>query len=332
MKKIAVSNGNTRGVANTQAVSPGGELFYFTGAKGNSAASVRGTFEVFTDAPGATCFKSHVYYDGLLQNHDGGRKDATSTANLVVMDHLSGGTLDYAAEMLAAATATARDFHEPSFRGAPDSAIPFVPTSSALGLPVSTADGDLAGIVAANGTPFDEVLAIGDLPAFQANLDHNTLVFPHALLAQLREVVRCRLTVPGQERDADADGVDDACDSDDDNDEVLDALDNCPGVFNELQTDGDGDALGDECDLDDDGDEVEDSLDNCPLAANAGQDDADGDGQGDACDPTPGERSAHRPGDPFGEPWSCGCSADPGLGFGVLLIALGLLARRRQAR
>lgn len=43
-------------------------------------------------------------------------------------------------------------------------------------------------------------------------------------------------------------------------------------------------AGGDACDLDDDGDDIDDSLDNCPLASNADQIDGDEDGAGDECD------------------------------------------------
>ncbi len=327
VKKVAVSNGNTKGILNTQAVAPGGELFYFTGAKGNSAASVRGTFEVFTDRPGATCFKSHVYYDGLVRNHDGGRKDATSPASLVAMDHRSGGTLDYAGEMLAVARASASGFHEPSFRGAANSAIPFVPTSSALGLDVSTADSALAGIVAAKGTRFDEVFAIGDLPAFKSNLDHNTLVIPNTLLAEIKAVVSCHLAINGQENDADTDGVDDACDADDDNDGVRDGDDNCPRAPNELQTNSDTDGLGDACDSDDDGDGIDDGTDNCALLPNANQADNDADGVGDVCDLTPNPPVV--PPSPTG----CGCSTDPSAAVGLTLLLLARLGigRRRQS-
>lgn len=330
MRMIAVSNGNTRGVANSQAVSPGGSLFYFTGAKGNSTASVRGTFEVFTDSPGAGCFASHVYYDGLFRNHDGGRKDASTPADIILMDHLSGGTLDYAREMLAAAEAAASSFHEPSYRGAADSAIPFVPTSSALALPVSTADGDIAGVVAGGGTPFDHVVAIGDLPAFVANIDHNTIVLPDALLDEIRAITTCTLVEEGEERDLDRDGVDDACDDDDDNDDVLDAADNCASISNETQSDTDDDGLGDACDGDDDGDTVEDTVDNCPTIANSDQADGDSDGVGDVCDPTP----TAPPEEPVDPDVGGGCSAARGtssgdLGLTVMLLGLGLRRARR---
>src|SRR6185436_18230608 len=76
----------------------------------------------------------------------------------------------------------------------------------------------------------------------------------------------------------------DVCDSDDDNDGVMDGTDNCPLTVNAGQGDNDHDGIGDACDADDDNDGVADGSDNCPLAANPGQQDADHDGKGDACD------------------------------------------------
>lgn len=86
--------------------------------------------------------------------------------------------------------------------------------------------------------------------------------------------------------------------------------DNCPGLWNPLQTDKDGDGLGDPCDPDLDGDGVEDRidlcvrpdgacgvdvdgdyvpdiLDRCPSVFDPDQRDVDGDGIGDACDEDP---------------------------------------------
>lgn len=210
---IAVTNGNLRGIPNEQEVPPGGELFYFTGAKGNSFASVRGTFEVFTDDPGATCFKSHVYYDGFAQDHDGGRKDARTPESFERMDSFSGGTLDYAREMRDVAERSRSDFHEPSHRAAENSAIPFVTTSSALGLPPMTPEEDIAALVAAGESPFDVVLASGDLPALPDNIDHNTLVLSDALLEEIHVRLPCGDGLYGdacvREDEGDA-GVDDA--------------------------------------------------------------------------------------------------------------------------
>jgi Thrombospondin type 3 repeat len=55
-----------------------------------------------------------------------------------------------------------------------------------------------------------------------------------------------------------------------------------------IEADNDSDGLGDETqDSDDDNDVVADAADNCPLVVNANQADADGDGTGDLCDLTP---------------------------------------------
>lgn len=56
-----------------------------------------------------------------------------------------------------------------------------------------------------------------------------------------------------------------------DDDDVPDAIDNCPVTSNSDQADSDGDDIGDVCD-------------SCPFAANREQADADGDGIGDRCD------------------------------------------------
>ena len=95
------------------------------------------------------------------------------------------------------------------------------------------------------------------------------------------------LSASSKSLDTDSDGRPDCVDTDDDDDGVTDANDNCPLVGDTNQTNTDGDAMGDACDADDDNDGVSDTSDNCSLIPNADQVDSDGDGVGNACDQTP---------------------------------------------
>ena len=119
----------------------------------------------------------------------------------------------------------------------------------------------------------------------------------------------CPLVANPSQDNNDGDQFGDACDSDDDNDNVLDtsdncpltsnqnqansdgdslgnACDNCPSITNQNQLDTDQDGIGDACDPDDDNDGVADNFpDNCPLVANPNQNNYDGDSLGDVCDP-----------------------------------------------
>jgi hypothetical protein len=89
--------------------------------------------------------------------------------------------------------------------------------------------------------------------------------------------------------DSDGDGQGDACDADDDGDNIPDVKDNCSLIKDggALSADSDGDGLGNSCDPDDDDDTIVDLKDNCPANANKDQKDTDFDGLGDVCDPTP---------------------------------------------
>lgn len=80
----------------------------------------------------------------------------------------------------------------------------------------------------------------------------------------------------------------DSCPNDPVNDVDVDGVcgdvDNCPVVSNSDQLDADSDGAGDACDPDDDNDQIPDIEDNCPYDANTDQADTDGDGAGDTCD------------------------------------------------
>ena len=79
--------------------------------------------------------------------------------------------------------------------------------------------------------------------------------------------------------------------ADADGDGVPDANDNCVSTSNPDQFDTDADGLGDACDSDDDNDGAPDGSDNCPLISNPDQADFDLDGIGDTCDPQTGPPS-----------------------------------------
>jgi hypothetical protein len=118
------------------------------------------------------------------------------------------------------------------------------------------------------------------------------------------ETDNCPAVSNPAQTDTDGDNAGDACDTDDDNDGVIDGQDAFPLDANEW-VDTDGDGTGNNADLDDDNDGVSDAqdvfpldpsesadsdrdsvgdnADNCPAAANPGQEDSNEDGVGDVC-------------------------------------------------
>lgn len=110
--------------------------------------------------------------------------------------------------------------------------------------------------------------------------------------------------------DSDCDGTRDTAETDDDNDGIPDARDNCPSTPSMNQSDVDGDGAGDLCDPDNDNDMVCDvggnvlagapgaaggctigprGRDNCPRVPNQRQADFDNDGVGDFCEDSDGD-------------------------------------------
>ena len=128
---------------------------------------------------------------------------------------------------------------------------------------------------------------------------------------------------------------------------ITDANDNCDLVSNDDQLDNDLDNQGDACDTDDDNDTVLDDTDNCAFADNLDQANADDDALGNACDEdddndgfTDEEEAdfGTSPLDANDLPVAtggAGCStggADAGLGSLLLLLSALYLLRRRSAQ
>ncbi len=94
----------------------------------------------------------------------------------------------------------------------------------------------------------------------------------------------CASVANADQLNTDGDSYGNVCDSDDDNDGVVDTSDVFPLDPTE-SADSDGDGIGDNADVDSDNDTVADDVDNCPAVSNVDQADMDGDHVGDVCDP-----------------------------------------------
>ncbi len=106
--------------------------------------------------------------------------------------------------------------------------------------------------------------------------------------------------IQGVSLDLNSNAVPDECETaDTDGDQIVDGLDNCPGIANPNQKDIDFDGVGDLCDncktvpntdqIDSDSDGLGNFCDNCPTIPNPLQENSDGDIYGDVCDPCPGD-------------------------------------------
>lgn len=112
----------------------------------------------------------------------------------------------------------------------------------------------------------------------------------------------CDLVPNVAQTDTNLDGVGDACDPDGDG--VPADVDNCLSVANPDQANADNDGAGDRCDEDADNDDVPNAIDNAPLVFNPGQEDIDFDGLGDAgdnCPANPNPDQADLDGDDVGD-------------------------------
>ncbi len=178
---------------------------------------------------------------------------------------------------------------------------------------------------------YDTLLELDSVQIDKTSSANTVILNPNAdemRISRLLEIIRGqfitndRLTADSVAPSTNADEDDhlDACDNcpaianndqaDVDGDGLGDLCDNCPDDQNVNQDDGDGDAFGDVCDncpdeanadqADDDADGTGDVCDNCPDDANADQADDDGDGTGDACDECPLDPNKVAPG-------ACGC-------------------------
>ncbi len=223
-QNIAVTNGNTQALPQTQTLTANNSYFSFFGKRGSTNTFSFLYYDFYPTAAGTTnlganagtrgtwSYKARCWFFFTCTYNVSASinipKSKTSGGGVLALDSVSGGRksmldyyygaasfLDYAGIFNPATssvypliyTGQNYDLPFPLRRSNVDSYYSFVPTVSALGLPITTPDTEVANIVAANATPFDLVISNGD--ALQTNLNHGTVVFTDELVTKILDAL-----------------------------------------------------------------------------------------------------------------------------------------------